>query len=163
MIAETGVNHIYAHAGYEFDLGDGIELQILNPPKHLIKDTSDDVDNNGMVLRLDWRNVSFLFAADIHSDGERCLIANRARLNSTVLKVAHHGSRTSTLDGFLDIITPEVAVISAGKDNRFGHPHSEVLDRLQNRMGEDNIFITSEDGTVEFITDGDRLWVKKDL
>ena len=163
LIAETGVKYINVHAGYEFDLGDGIKIQVLHPPENLLQDTSDDIDNNGIVLRLDWKNVSFLFTADIHSDCERYLIAERACLNSTVLKVAHHGSRTSTIDEFLDIVMPAAAVISAGKDNRFGHPHPEVLDRLKNRIGSDNIFITSEDGTIEFITDGDRLWVKKGL
>jgi len=78
---------------------------------------------------------------------------------STVLKIAHHGSETSTSSQFLAAVAPEVAVISVGADNTFGHPSPEVLERLIDRVGEDNVYRTDEDGTIEFITDGDRLWL----
>ena len=75
------------------------------------------------------------------------------------MKVAHHGSETSTTSQFLAAVDPEVAVISVGADNPFGHPGSEVVERLINSVGEDNVYRTDEDGTVELITDGERLWV----
>jgi competence protein ComEC len=77
-----------------------------------------------------------------------------------VLKVAHHGSDTSTSEHFLAAADPEVAVICVGADNPFGHPSPEVLERLTDRLGEDNVYRTDENGAVEFITDGVRLWVK---
>jgi len=69
---------------------------------------------------------------------------------------------TSTIPQFLVAADPEVAVISVGADNSFGHPSLEVVERLIDRVGEDNIYRTDEDGTIEFITDGERLWVKAD-
>ncbi len=76
------------------------------------------------------------------------------------MKVAHHGSRTSTSQQFLAAVDPEVAVISVGAANTFGHPSPEVVERLVDRVGEDSVYRTDEDGTVEFITDGEKLWVK---
>jgi competence protein ComEC len=81
-------------------------------------------------------------------------------LKSTVLKVSHHGSKTSTTSQFLGAVDPEVAVISVGTDNPFGQPSSEVMERLIDRLGEDNVYRTDEDGTIEFITDGEKLWVR---
>jgi len=82
-----------------------------------------------------------------------------------VLKVAHHGSDTSTTEEFLAVANPKLAVISAGKDNPFGHPSDEVMERLKEKLGSENIYQTydgetDEHHTIEFITDGERLWVK---
>jgi competence protein ComEC len=74
--------------------------------------------------------------------------------------VAHHGSKTSTTPQFLAAVDPEVAVISAGADNPFGHPSPEVMGRLEDRLGEDKVYRTDKDGTIEFITDGEKLWVE---
>lgn len=149
-----------AHAGQEIDLGDGIKMEVIHPPTPLLQGTCDDIDNNGLVLRLSWNEVSFLLTADIGQEAEWYLIAQRANLKSTVLKVAHHGSRTSTSPQFLAVVDPEVAAISVGSDNRFGLPHGEVVDRLTTQLGSDRVYLTSEHGTIEFTTDGDRLWVK---
>jgi len=159
VVEDKGIEYGIARAGQEIDLGSGIKLEVLNPPEILFDGTSDDVDNNGLVLRLSWGLVSFLFTADIREEAEFELIGQRANLKSTVLKVAHHGSETSTTSQFLAAVDPEVAVISVGADNPFGHPSPEVVERLIDRLGEDNIYRTDEDGTVEFITDGERLWV----
>jgi beta-lactamase superfamily II metal-dependent hydrolase len=88
------------------------------------------------------------------------LIYNGANLTSTVLKVAHHGSTTSTTAEFLAVVSPQLAVISVGADNEYGHPSPEVITRLEERLCKENIYRTDEDGTIEFITDGERLWVK---
>jgi len=79
-----------------------------------------------------------------------------------VLKVSHHGSRTSTTPQFLAAVDPEVAVISVGAGNPFGHPSTEVVERLTDRMGRDDVYRTDEDGTIEFITDGENLWVRSE-
>jgi competence protein ComEC len=76
-----------------------------------------------------------------------------------VLKVGHHGSDTSTTPELLAVVNPQLAVISVGEDNRFGHPAPEVIARLEDRIGAENIYRTDEKGTMEFITDGGRLWV----
>ncbi len=81
------------------------------------------------------------------------------RLPSDVLKVAHHGSKTSTSPEFLRVVNPSAAVISAGRNNRFGHPHPEVIARLEAAVGPSNLFLTARDGSIEFISDGVNLWV----
>jgi competence protein ComEC len=160
LIEEKEIKHYVAKEEQEIDLGSGIKIEVLNPPEEFFKGTSADVDNNGVVLRLSWGEVSFLFTADIRWEGEFELIKQRANLRSTVLKVAHHGSKTSTMPQFLAVVDPEVAVISVGANNTFGHPNTEVVERLRERLGEDSIYLTLENGTIEFITDGEKLWVK---
>lgn len=160
LIEENGIQHSFAQAGQEIDLGQGIRIQVLNPPAQFFHDTSCDVDNNGIVLKLTWNKISFLFTADIRHEAELELIMLRADLKSTVLKVAHHGSMTSTTQQFMAAVDPEVAVISVGADNRFGHPSPDVVTRLVDRLGEANVYRTDRHGTIEFITDGERLWVE---
>jgi competence protein ComEC len=149
-----------ARAGEEIDLGDGVIIEVLNPQTPPLAATDSDADNNGVVLRLTNGRVSFLLTADIQREGEIGLLASQAELGSTVLKVAHHGSKTSTTPEFLAEVSPVAAVISVG-ENSFGHPSGEVIGRLAEELGEDNIYRTDEIGTIEFITDGERLWVKK--
>lgn len=162
VIEDKQIKHKITHAGQEIDLGNGTKLEMLNPPVKLFQGTSHDVDNNGVVLRLNWGRVSFLFTADIRDEAEFELVSQRANLKSTVLKVAHHGSKTSTSTQFLAAVDTEIAVISVGANNLFGHPDSEVIERLINRLGEDKVYRTDEYGTIEFITDGERLWVKSE-
>lgn len=162
LVETEEVGHQFAHAGQKIDLGDGIKVDVLNPPSTLLQGTSDDVDNNGLALRLSWDRVSFLFTSDIGKEAEWYLIAQRANLKSTVLKVAHHGSLTSTSEQFLAAVSPEIAVISVGAENRFALPRAEVVDRLVTKLKSDRIYSTSINGTIEFITDGIGLWLKHD-
>ena len=80
-------------------------------------------------------------------------------LASIVLKAAHHGSRSSPTPAFLGQVNPAVVVISAGSGNQFGHPHPEVVNRLEEALGLEGIFRTDRQGTVELITEGTELWV----
>jgi len=162
LVSDNEIKHETGHAGQEVNLGNGIKIEVIHPSSPLLQDTSDDIDNNCIVLRLSWNKVSFLCTADIGHEAEWYLIAQRANLKSTVLKVAHHGSQTSTSPQFLAVVNPEVAAISVGASNRFGLPDSEVVDRLTEQLRGDRIYMTSTHGTIEFITDGNRLWVKCD-
>ena len=76
------------------------------------------------------------------------------------LRVAHHGSRTSTTQDFLSQVDPTVAVISSGSTNQYGHPHGDVVGRLEEAVGVDSLYHTGRDGSIEFTSDGDRLWVR---
>jgi competence protein ComEC len=162
LVESQKITYKIARAGQQIELGDGIKIEVLHPPSTFLKSTSEDVDNNGLALRLSWNRVSFLFTSDIRKEAEWYLIAHRANLSSTVLKVAHHGSLTSTSEQFLTAVNPEIAVISVGTNNRFALPHAEVVDRLTTRLGNDRIYFTSTHGTIEFITDGKGLWLKHD-
>ena len=110
-----------------------------------------------MVIRLTYGDVSFLFAADIYGPAERYLLESGADLNATVLKVAHQGSRYASTEGFLQAVSPRVAVITAGEDNRFGHPHPDTLERLQALGSSPVVLRTDLHGTVTLTTDGESL------
>jgi competence protein ComEC len=140
-------------AGDSIDLGDGIELKVLSPR------TDADLSGNdaGVVLRLSWGDVSFLFAADIQARAERLLVESAVQLEATVLKVAHHGSATSSTDAFLDAVRPAVAVVSSGAGNRFGHPDAGVITRLAEYAA---VYNTAERGAIHMETDGRSLWIE---
>jgi len=158
LVTEKDIKYTIAQAGQEIDLGDGVVIEVLSPQVPLLSGT--DIDNNGVVMRITVDEVSFLLTADIRQEAEFELIARRASLNSTVSKLAHHGSDTSTTPEFLAVVNPQVAVISVSEDNPFGHPSDEVIARLREKVGSKNIYRTDENNTIEFITDGERLWVK---
>jgi len=160
LLKEKNIEHTIAQVGQQIDLGGGVVIEVLNPPRPPLTDTESDVDNNGVVLRVSLDKVSFLLTADIMWEGEFELITRRADLKSTVLKVGHHGSATSTTPEFLSVVSPQLAVISVGADNKFGHPNPEVKGRLEARLDSESIYRTDEQGAIEFITDGERLWVK---
>jgi len=128
----------------------GAEFKFLAP-------TEDFGDNNenSLVLRLSYGSRVFLFTGDIQYLSETALLDGGAELKCDVLKVAHHGSYTSTGYRFLYEAQPEFAVISCGKDNSYGHPHEEVLSRL--RDAEVTVYRTDTDGTVIIHSDGETL------
>jgi competence protein ComEC len=162
LIGEKDIECTIARAGQEINLGDGVKIAVLNPPASLLTGTNSDVNNNSVVLSLYAGRVSFLLTGDIEQEAEFELIARGSNLSGTVLKVGHSGSKTSTTAEFLAEVSPRVAVISVG-ENSFGHPSGEVIGRLEERLGTGNIFRTDEQGTIEFITDGERLWVRTKL
>ncbi|GAI40592.1 unnamed protein product, partial [marine sediment metagenome] len=159
LVEERDIKCTIAQAGQQIDLG-GVVIKVLNPQIPHLTGTESDIDNNGMVLHISMGEVSFLLTADIMWEAEFELTTHRANLTSTVLKVAHHGSATSTTPEFLAVVNPQLAVISVGADNRFGHPTPEVMEKLEDRIGSENIYRTDKLGTIEFITDGERLWVR---
>ena len=160
LIEEKDINCTIAQVGQQIDLGEGAVIKVLNPQTHLLTGTESDINNNSVVLRLSMGKVSFLLTADIQQEAEFELITDRADLSSTVLKVAHSGSDTSTTPEFLAVANPQVAVIPVGENNPFGHPSEEVMERLREKLDTEKIYRTDEHGTIEFTTDGERLWVK---
>jgi competence protein ComEC len=158
LLVANKVNRTAARAGQQIGLS-GATLTVLHPPDTLLTNTGADDDNNGVVLKLKAGRASFLLTADIRYEAEFQLIARRAALNSTVLKVAHHGSDTSTTQEFLSAVDPQIAVISVGAGNKFGHPSDEVMDRLEKKLSREKIYRTDEHGTIQFTTDGESLWV----
>lgn len=138
-------------------------LEVLNPAAVPFVGSGADRNNNAVVLRLVYGSVSFLLASDIEAFTEDYLVRTSFVLESIALKAAHHCSRSSTIPAFIPAflgqVNPEVAVISAGSGNQFGHPHPEVANRLEEALGLERIFRTDRQGTVELITDGTDLWV----
>ena len=157
LISEQGIKTTLARAEQMINLGTNeTNIEVINPTPG----SSVPAMDNGVVLRLSDGAVSFLLTSDISQEAELDLITMRADLNSTVLKVSHHGSDNSSSAAFLAVAAPKLAVISVGADNTFGHPGAETLARLTDAVGLDKIFRTDKNGTVECITNGERLWVK---
>lgn len=159
-LERAGLVPVVLRAGYRIALEPGVDLEVLNPPPRPVGGSVTDQNNNSVVLRLTHGRVSFMLAADVEAKAENHLVRGPQTLRSTVLKVGHHGSRTSTTAPFLDRVNPSVAVLSVGKDNRYGHPHPQVVQRLGQRPLPYPVYRTDRDGDVEFISDGSRLWVK---
>ena len=155
-------NHNLAHlsAGQELALDEGVTLTVLHPPPVPLRGPAWDSNNNSLVLRLSYGEISFLLTGDIEEEAERYLARTAPLLQSDVLKVGHHGSNSSTTAAFLRAVKPRWAVISAGADNQYGHPHADVVSRLDEAVGKANIFSTATQGTIHFSTDGQSLWVE---
>lgn len=136
-------------AGDSFTLGSAA-VKILGPVSH-----SDDPNNTSIVLRVVYGNTSFLFAGDAERDEEQEVLNAGYDLGSTVLKVGHHGSETSTTYPFLREIMPDYAVISVGKGNSYGHPTENTLSRL--RDAGVKTYRTDLQGTIICESDGDSV------
>ena len=156
------IDPVKVSEGYRLEVEPGVTLEVLNPPGVPFNGSGSDRNNNAVVLRLIYGQVSFMLASDIEAFAEGYLVRSSAELESTVLKAAHHGSRTSSTAGFLNQVNPTLAVISSGPGNQFGHPHVEVTERLERFLGPEGLFRTDRHGTIEFISDGVDLWVRTD-
>jgi len=138
-------------------------FDVLSPKKGMNTGSTSDVgetslNNSGIVLKLHYKDNSFLFTADIQKETEDILMADGVDLSADILKVAHHGSGYSTQEDFLQLVKPKAAVISVGKNN-FGHPSPLVLKRLKGDGV--TLFRTDMDGAVIVTSDGERIKIRK--
>jgi competence protein ComEC len=159
-VEAEGASVIFARKGQVYDLGEGMAgdttLSVLFPDHDPRELQSNDAS---IVARLAYGESSYLLTGDSPSAIEAYLTAeDAAALQSDILKVGHHGSRTSTSDIFLDAVHPILGVISAGKDNEYGHPHAEVLARLTaHGVAYKN---TAEEGSIVSVSDGKEIWLR---
>jgi beta-lactamase superfamily II metal-dependent hydrolase len=142
-----------AEAESAYELGGGAVLTLLGPLADY-----DDLNAYSVVSRLDYGANSFIFAGDATAETERDMLDAALKLRAPVLDIGHHGSRTSSSEEFLLAASPQIAVISCGEDNSYGHPHREVIERLGG-MGVE-ILRTDMDGTVVITSDGTKLEVQ---
>ena len=156
---KMGAKIIIAQANQEIRAG-SVLIDTLYPLKNIageeLKNTSNDTC---VVSKLIFGKNSFLFTGDISSAAEKELVGNRSALQTDVLKVAHHGSKYSTSDIFLEAANPQIAVISVGAKNSYGHPTPEVLQRLE-KFGI-KVFRTDKDGDIKFKSDGNSIKLLK--
>ena len=155
MIQKEDAEIIIAHSSQELKIGK-VSLDILYPFESLEGEKIKDSNDTSIVSRLSFGNNSFLFTGDATKVSENKIISKEGyNLNSDVLKVGHHGSKTSTSPKFLENVLPDIAIISCGKDNSYGHPHEEVLKSLE-ELGI-NILRTDQDGDIKIISNGNYL------
>lgn len=141
---------ILAQPGKKYTLGKA-SFQVLGPVQR-----SDNANNMSVVVRLTYKEISFLFAGDAESEEEYDILRTGLPVRSSVLKCGHHGSRTSTSLSFLHAVSPKTAVISCGKDNDYGHPNSETVEKLQEAGVK--ILRTDRQGTIVVGTQGKKIW-----
>lgn len=154
QIATQNIEEKIARRGMSLDLGDGVFLEVLFPDRDA---TNFESNLSSLVMKLVFGKNSFLLTGDSPQEIEKYLITLDAKnLAVDVLKLGHHGSRTSTAELFVGFASPEVAVISAGKDNSYGHPHPEVVALLE-KFGI-KILRTDLDGTIIIKSDGEELF-----
>ena len=121
----------------------------------LAVNTTSDVNNTSIVLRIVYGNTSFLFTGDAEKEVEQSMISRGVELQSTVLKVGHHGSYTSSSYQFLRAVKAQYGVISCGQGNEYGHPHDQVLSRLQD--ADVTLFRTDLQGDIMCTSDGNTV------
>lgn len=153
-LAEQALTPERAVPGQRWQLGNGALLEVLAPSGEPFESLND----NAVVLRLRYGQFCALLTGDIEVEAEARLVRSGTLGACQVLKVAHHGSTTSSTPALLDALQPTYALISAGRENRYGHPHAEILERLTARGI--RLFRTDEQGTIHLVTDGRGLWVE---
>lgn len=165
IIEQENIPIYIAQAGKVIDLGSNIKLVILHPFENLSGQEIKKANNTSIVAQLVYGDFEVLLTGDIEKKVEKALV-NSANppaggpptggLESDILKVPHHGSKTSSTKNFIQAVNPIIAIIQAGKDNPYGHPHQSVLDTLSDIT----TFITGRDGDVEILSDGVRFQVR---
>ncbi len=146
VLTASGATVWRGQAGLRLWLDEGLLLTVLHP--------GPDLPADPLVVRLDYGRVCFLFPGDADAAVEARLVSEEAWLDCTFLRVAHHGDNRATSRSFLEAVTPEVAVIPVAADDGFGHPHPDLLARLDGLR----LYRSDRDGTVEVVSDGRRYW-----
>ncbi len=151
LVKKRGVAVLEVRRGTVVDFGDGAVFEILHPVNVSGMDTNDA----SIMGILSFGNHSFMLTGDAPMSAEQALVAAGDNVSADVLKAGHHGSRTSSISSFVEAVGAEYSVISAGKNNRYGHPHKEVTDTLS--LAGAAIIGTYEKGRIIFETDGETL------
>lgn len=150
------IPQLKARRGMVLDMKDGSFVEILFPDRDV---SGLDPNDASIIARYVFGENCFLLTGDASQKMEEYFLdLEKDSIGCDVLKAGHHGSKTSSSDSFVSAVSPSIAIISAGKDNRYGHPHKEVLDVLEKYNIE--VFNTAESGTIRLETDGKYLKVK---
>ena len=148
-------------AGDEVNFFDGVNFKVLGPVKKIQDQKGNsDFNNNSIVGRLTYGNFSMMFTGDAEKEEEASILSQKGTFKSDVLKVGHHGSRTSTSPEFLKAVAPKEAFISCGQGNDYGHPHKATVDKLN--KAKIHIYRTDRDGTVTLTTTGKEYTIQKE-
>jgi len=158
----VSVHHASAQSTPSIAWDDGVTVSVLSPQQGAVYENLNDYS---IMLRVAYGDTSILLTGDAEGDGmlsaEYAALAsfNEAAFRSTVLKVGHHGSSSSTSDAFLEAVRPKYALISCGKDNDYGHPHTAALSRLKSAGA--TVYRTDELGTLHVALDGEQASISR--
>ena len=144
-VEASGAEYATVGAGDSFDLG-AAHVEVLAPGDMAV----NDLNNASLVLRVTYEDCTCLFTGDMEAEEEKWLLSQGVDISADFLKVAHHGSNTSSTEEFLAAVKPKFAAISCSKDNEYGHPAPSTLQHLQESPNAPEIHITAEEGEIEF-------------
>jgi competence protein ComEC len=153
-IYERKIEFTEARAGMHRDISENFYFEILHPSDPLLPKVNDV----SIVIRMVYDEVSFLFMGDAETSSEYEIMERYDDITSNVIKIGHHGSRTSSREEFLISVSPEIAVVQCGLNNRYGHPHTETIQTLE--KFEIPYYITANHGTIIMITDGKTIEIE---
>lgn len=151
-IEKSEVDYYEPTAGESFEIG-SLTIDVIHPTDSFTESNNNSrVNNNSIVMRVQYKNTSFLFTGDAEREAEKEMLASNYQLNADILHVGHHGSKTSSSEEFLEAVNAEIAIYSAGIDNSYGLPSTETIERL-NALHH-LVYGTDKYGTIILETDG---------
>jgi beta-lactamase superfamily II metal-dependent hydrolase len=154
-VRNKNISALEVRTGTTIPFDPAVKLDVLGPDDALVN--QDNTNDGSIVIKLTYGQTSFLFTGDAEFAENQSILRNNLDVRATVLKLGHHGSRTSTDENWLRAVQPQLGIISAGAGNPFGHPHAEVVAALNN-LGIQYVR-TDEHGTVTIASDGTQLRV----
>ena len=160
VVRQRHVHYRVARRGESFGLGSSTQVKILAPELPLLTGTSSDINNNSVVLRVEFGRIAILMTGDAQAEAEARLLSHGGDdLRADILKVGHHGSAYSSTPAFLAAVRPRIAIISCGLHNVFGHPSPKTLAALE-AIGT-FLYRTDLDGGVEVEADGKNVRLRE--
>ena len=164
IVKEKKINVKIVEGGEKVSIEDNLYFDIIWPfSDNMISDNS--INNNSLVCKLNYKNYSMLFTGDIEAIAEKAILKKYSKslniLKSDILKVAHHGSKTSSITEFIEKIKPKYAIIGVGEDNKFGHPSDSTIQNLE--KANIRIYRTDKMGEIEMKTNGKEIKINEFL
>ena len=164
IVKEKKINVKIVEGGEKVSIEDNLYFDIIWPfSDNMISDNS--INNNSLVCKLNYKNYSMLFTGDIEAIAEKDILKKYSKnlniLKSDILKVAHHGSKTSSITEFIEKIKPQYAIIGVGEDNKFGHPSDSTIQNLE--KANIRIYRTDKMGEIEIKTNGKEIKINEFL
>lgn len=164
IVKEKKINVKIVEEGEKVSIEDNLYFDIIWPfSDNMISDNS--INNNSLVCKLNYKNYSMLFTGDIEDIAEKAILKKYSKnlniLKSDILKVAHHGSKTSSITEFIEKIKPKYAIIGVGEDNKFGHPSDNTIQNLE--KANIRIYRTDKMGEIEIKTNGKEIKINEFL
>lgn len=157
LVKQEGSTYVRPHNGYRVALPGDVILTFISVPDF---GQGSDKNDESIIVRVDYKKASFLFTGDASVDIEEMLVDEHPELlDIAILKLGHHGSKTSSSELFLQATTPQIAVISAGIGNRYGHPHPDVMQRASD-LGIRTV-CTCDDGRIMFVEKDEGLMLRR--
>lgn len=158
IIAKKKVPYKKASSGQKFSLGKDLKLEVLAPKERFFSGTESDINNNSVVVKVKYRNISMLFPGDTEIPAQEELLKLGSILDCDILKFPHQGSSDAALTPFIKEVSPKIALIMVSADNKFGHPHQITLKKLRDEGVQ--IYRTDQQGDITLETDGQKIGVK---